>query len=403
MVDFTKITPLDWQTLIVNPDNGKPTEQFIRIWSQLFGNTEVLEANKVSGPASSGNNHLARWDGTSGKALKNSSVIVDDLGNMFGIANFAAVGGGFLAANISGYTGLWLGADAFSPDLTNYSLLKESFGPLYNAPAGGLQAFRIGNDNKLNIGPTGAVINRSTNVGPDSGFAFQVFSPDYSTEWMGINASGVRVVDDAYGSGWNGNLTVPTKNAVYDKIESLSPGGGGYNPPTTATFSIDIGSDKTVTGDTGGISIITTANTAGLQARMTAVSAPATFIVGCRGNPQATFNSIGLVVRDTAGKFITLGDLAGDTVELGQWTNATTFSSSGYSAPWKSIPLYFKITIDSSNDIQCSVSQTRDGPWLDLLGSVNTFLSTVDAVGFYCNRNNGSFNPVAWFFDYDLS
>jgi hypothetical protein len=28
--------------------------------------------------------------------------------------------------------------------------------------------------------------------------------------------------DDAYGSGWNGSLTVPTKNAVYDKIESIN-------------------------------------------------------------------------------------------------------------------------------------------------------------------------------------
>lgn len=31
----------------------------------------------------------------------------------------------------------------------------------------------------------------------------------------------VNVPDEAYGSGWNGNLEVPTKNAVYDKIESL--------------------------------------------------------------------------------------------------------------------------------------------------------------------------------------
>ena len=29
------------------------------------------------------------------------------------------------------------------------------------------------------------------------------------------------VTDDAYGSGWDGSTAVPTKNAVYDKIESL--------------------------------------------------------------------------------------------------------------------------------------------------------------------------------------
>ena len=29
----------------------------------------------------------------------------------------------------------------------------------------------------------------------------------------------------AYGAGWNGSLEVPTKNAVYDKIETISGGG----------------------------------------------------------------------------------------------------------------------------------------------------------------------------------
>jgi hypothetical protein len=42
-----------------------------------------------------------------------------------------------------------------------------------------------------------------------------------------ITASTVSVTDDAYGAGWNGSTQVPTKNAVYDKIESLVIGGGG--------------------------------------------------------------------------------------------------------------------------------------------------------------------------------
>ena len=37
----------------------------------------------------------------------------------------------------------------------------------------------------------------------------------------------VTVPDEAYGAGWNGSFEVPTKNAVYDKIESLVLGGGG--------------------------------------------------------------------------------------------------------------------------------------------------------------------------------
>lgn len=38
----------------------------------------------------------------------------------------------------------------------------------------------------------------------------------------------VIVPDEAYGAGWNGSLEVPTKNALYDKIETLGAGGGNY-------------------------------------------------------------------------------------------------------------------------------------------------------------------------------
>lgn len=35
----------------------------------------------------------------------------------------------------------------------------------------------------------------------------------------------VEVPDEAYGAGWNGSTEVPTKNALYDKIETISGGG----------------------------------------------------------------------------------------------------------------------------------------------------------------------------------
>jgi hypothetical protein len=40
------------------------------------------------------------------------------------------------------------------------------------------------------------------------------------------------VQDEPYGSGWNGDMSVPTKNAIYDKIETLSPGSGTLNLAT---------------------------------------------------------------------------------------------------------------------------------------------------------------------------
>jgi hypothetical protein len=48
----------------------------------------------------------------------------------------------------------------------------------------------------------------------------------------------VVVPDEAYGAGWNGDLSVPTKNAVYDKIETM---GGGSTPTGTGFRHITAG------------------------------------------------------------------------------------------------------------------------------------------------------------------
>lgn len=49
---------------------------------------------------------------------------------------------------------------------------------------------------------------------------------DIWVEKAGDTMTGDLVVpDEAYGSGWNGSTEVPTKNALYDKIETLSTSG----------------------------------------------------------------------------------------------------------------------------------------------------------------------------------
>lgn len=61
---------------------------------------------------------------------------------------------------------------------------------------------------------------------------------DNNGNW--VYAWSVTVLDEAYdATGWNGDLSVPTKNAIRDKIESMS---GGWSQPYTA-----LSSDTTIT------------------------------------------------------------------------------------------------------------------------------------------------------------
>lgn len=68
-------------------------------------------------------------------------------------------------------------------------------------------------------------------------------------------SSDIIIPDEAYGAGWNGSLEAPTKNAVYDKIESLS-GGGDFVGPASSTDNAIVRFDGT-TGKLGQNSIVT--------------------------------------------------------------------------------------------------------------------------------------------------
>ena len=70
----------------------------------------------------------------------------------------------------------------------------------------------------------------------------------------------ITVPDEVYGPSWNNSLEVPTKNAIYDKIESLTGGtdvfvtGGTYSSGT-AEFTNNTGGTFSVSGfSTGGTS-----------------------------------------------------------------------------------------------------------------------------------------------------
>lgn len=81
-------------------------------------------------------------------------------------------------------------------------------------PAGSGDVVKVGT-------PVNNQVGVWTGDGTLEGDADLTFDTSTNTLATGI----VTVTDDAYGAGWNGSTAVPTKNALYDKIETLSAGG----------------------------------------------------------------------------------------------------------------------------------------------------------------------------------
>lgn len=93
--------------------------------------------------------------------------------------------------------------------------------------------------------------NNTYGMGISSG-QFEHFTSaaaDHVWYWAGVekirfkNSGDITVADEAYdATAWNGSLEVPTKNAIRDKIESLSAGSGGFftpNQTSTGTTTHD--------------------------------------------------------------------------------------------------------------------------------------------------------------------
>jgi hypothetical protein len=98
-----------------------------------------------------------------------------------------------------------------------------------------------------------------------------------------VNITGsVTVTDDAYAVGWNGSSAVPTKNAVYDKIEGLS---STYQPLDATLTSL-------AAYNTDGLLTQTAANTfTGRTLTGTAAQITVTNGTGVAGNPTLSLPS----------------------------------------------------------------------------------------------------------------
>lgn len=111
------------------------------------------------------------------------------------------------------------------------------------------KGFRLGYNFAVSFG-SGDLdsVDTDTGIARDSAGVLKVTKADGTTD-----LGNLQVEDEAYGAGWNGSLEVPTKNAIYDKIETL---GGGFTSQVhaysgaTQTISTGFASRATINFDT---------------------------------------------------------------------------------------------------------------------------------------------------------
>lgn len=100
--------------------------------------------------------------------------------------------------------------------------------PTWATPAGSGDVVKVGT-------PVNNQVGVWTGDGTLEGDADLTFDTSTNTLATGI----VTVTDDAYAAGWNGSTAVPTKNAIYDKIESMA---GISRTQVTTSGSLTLGS-----------------------------------------------------------------------------------------------------------------------------------------------------------------
>lgn len=114
----------------------------------------------------------------------------------------------------------------------------------------------------------------------------------------------ISVPDEAYGAGWNASLEVPTKNAVYDKIESLSFTSNSISQLNTSIAVTDTGTDGKITKTVDGVVIGEETG----AARTSTIDGGSTLYPEFKCRAWATFTGTGTVSLNGSGNIASLTD-----------------------------------------------------------------------------------------------
>jgi filamentous hemagglutinin len=221
---------------------------------------------------------------------------------------------------------------------------------------GATEAMRIIHSGNVGIGtsaPVGGLTVMNGNVG------IGTWSPTVQLQVVG----NVGVTDEAYGNTWDGSFNVPTKNAVYDKIEAIIAGGasgwiddGVDVHVTTLTDNVGIGT----TGPSGTLEVVANSGRAPLMISATATGDGNFVLVSSSGN-------VGIgTVANASGLAVMNGN-----VGIGTWSPVQRLQVEGFVQTSQGIKF---------PDGSTQVTAAAGGGWSD--GGTNVYpTTTTDLIG----------------------
>lgn len=177
------------------------------------------------------------------------------------------IGGGHIVSSASFYAGLWNQAG---------STIGTHRGIWVDFPDGS---------------PAGITLNYGILISDQTGpvTSYNLYSAGVNS--LNVFEGAVAVKDEAYGAGWNGSLQVPTKNAIYDKIESMGGGGDVVGPASATDTGVALfdGTTGKLLKNSGGLLNLGAFSATGLSLTSAAAGSGVTIAVLSSGTDENLF------------------------------------------------------------------------------------------------------------------